>query len=71
MPGHKEGDAAEVTLFIESANHKTLKLYYKGDRKDLGDPLNRSVTRFIDELDAAAAAPHQIHPRARTLVSGR
>jgi hypothetical protein len=71
LPGHKEGDAAEITLFIEGANHKTLKLYYKGDPKDLGDLLNRSVTRFINELDAAAAAPHQVHRRTRTLTSGR
>lgn len=29
LPGHKEGDAAEITLFIEGANHKTLKLSTK------------------------------------------
>jgi hypothetical protein len=69
LPGHKEGDTAEVVLIVEGANHKTLKLQFKGDPKDLGDLLKRSVPRFIDELDAAPAAPHQVHPRARVRAS--
>lgn len=70
LPGHKQGDTAEITLFIEGPNHKTLKLYYKGDPKDLGDLLSRSVPRFVDELDASPAAPHQVHPRVRGHKSG-
>jgi hypothetical protein len=69
LPGHKTGDTAEITLIIEGAHHKTLKLQFKGDLKDLGDMLQRSVPRFIDELDDAPAAPHQVHPRARAKSS--
>jgi len=65
LPGHKAGDTAEITLIVEGAHHKTLKLRFKGDPKDLGDLLQRSVPRFIDELDDAPAAPHQVHPRVR------
>ena len=50
LPGHETGDTAEVTLYVEGANHKTLKLHYKGDPKDLGDLLSRSIPRFVDEL---------------------
>jgi hypothetical protein len=69
LPGNKPGDTAEITLIIEGAHHKTLKLQFKGDPKDLGDMLQRSVPRFIDELDKAPDAPHQVHPRARAKAS--
>lgn len=65
LPGHKTGDTAEITLIVEGEHHKTLKLEFKGDPKDLGDLLQRAIPRFIDELDAAPAAPHQAHPRTR------
>jgi hypothetical protein len=65
LPGHKTGDTAEITLIVEGAHRKVLKLRFKGDPKDLGDMLQRSVPRFIDELDNAPDAPHQVHPRAR------
>jgi hypothetical protein len=69
LPGHKSGDTAEITLIVEGAHHKTLKLQFKGDPKDLGDMLRRFVPRFIDELDDAPDAPHQVHPRARVRSS--
>jgi hypothetical protein len=69
LPGHKNGDMAEITLIVEGPHHKTLKLQFKGDPKDLGDLLLRSVPRFIDELDSTPAAPHQVHPRARVRAS--
>jgi hypothetical protein len=69
LPGHKTGDMAEVTLIVEGTHRKTLKLQFKGDPKDLGDLLKRSVPRFIEELDDAPAAPHQVHPRARIPAS--
>jgi hypothetical protein len=65
LPGHKNGHTAEITLIVEGAHHKTLKLQFKGDPNDLGDLLQRSVPRFIDDLEHAPAAPHQVHPRAR------
>jgi hypothetical protein len=69
LPGHKTGDTAEVILIVEGTHHKTLKLQFKGDPKDLGDLLKRSIPRFIEELDDAPAAPHQIHPRAHIRAS--
>jgi hypothetical protein len=69
LPGHMTGDTADITLIVEGAHHKTLKLHFKGDPKDLGDLLNRAVPRFIDELDNAPAAPHQIPRRARRRAS--
>jgi hypothetical protein len=65
LPGHKKGDTAEITLIFEGTHHKTLKLEFKGDPNDLGDLL-QSVPRFIDALDEAPAAPHQVHPKARS-----
>jgi hypothetical protein len=70
LPGHSKGDTAEITLFIEGPNHKTLKLHYKGDPKDLGGFLDRSVPRFIEELNDGPAAPHQVHRRVRSRKSG-
>lgn len=69
LPGHKTGDTAEITLIVEGTHHKTLKLQFKGDPKDLGDVLRRSVPRFIDELDKAPDSPHHAHPRARVRSS--
>jgi hypothetical protein len=69
FPGHKTGDTAEITLIVEGAHHKTLKLQFKGYPKDIGDMLRRSVPRFIDELDGAPDAPHQVHPRAHLRAS--
>jgi hypothetical protein len=65
LPGHKTGDTAEVTLIVEGPHHKALKLHYKGDARQMGQMLQDTVTRFIDELDDAPAAPHQVHPRKR------
>jgi hypothetical protein len=70
LPGHKAGDTAEITLFVEGRNHKALRLYFKGDPHDLGDLLNRSVPRFIDELDTAPAAPHQARHKAHARKPG-
>lgn len=61
--GHKEGDTAEITLIVEGPNHKALKLHYKGDARDMGDLLARSVPRFIDELDSGPGALPQVHRR--------
>jgi hypothetical protein len=69
IPGHKTGDTAEITLIVEGPHHHTLKLQFKGDPKDLGDLLQRSVPRFINELDNAPAARHQVHPRAHVRAS--
>jgi hypothetical protein len=69
LPEHKTGDTAEITLIVEGAHHKTLKVQFKGDPKDLGDLLQRSIPRFIHELDDAPAAPHQAHPWARLRAS--
>jgi hypothetical protein len=69
LPGHKTGDTAEMTLIVEGAHHKTLKLQFKGDPRDLGDFLHRAVPRFIDELDDEPEAPHQAHPRTRLRAS--
>ncbi|HVJ52428.1 MAG TPA: hypothetical protein VM689_08210 [Aliidongia sp.] len=71
LPGHKTGDTAEITLFVEGANHKTLKLHYKGDPKDLGDFFSRSIPRYIGELDTAPAARHQVDLRARARQTHR
>ncbi|MGJ4904569.1 hypothetical protein ACQR0V_23580 [Bradyrhizobium sp. HKCCYLS2058] len=69
LPGHATGDTAEITLIVEGPNHKTLKVHFKGDPKDLGDFLKRAVPRFVDELDTAPASPHQAHPRTRLPAS--
>lgn len=65
LPGHKVGDTTEITLIVEGPDHKALKLHFKGDACDLGPMLNTAVPRFVDELNEAAASPHQVHPRKR------
>jgi hypothetical protein len=70
LPGHKTGDTAEVTLLIEGENHKALKLYFKGDPHDLGDLLDRSVSRFIHDFDASRAAPQPARHPASARKSG-
>jgi len=71
LPGHNKGDTAEVTLFIEGENHKTLKFQYKGDPKDLGDVLSKSVPRFIDQLDPPSAPPKLPHKPVQPHKSGK
>ncbi|TIS48044.1 hypothetical protein [Mesorhizobium sp.] len=65
LPGHKEGDITELTLIVEGPNNKALKLHYKGDARQLAPMLNTAIPRFVEELNEAPAAPHQIHPRKR------
>lgn len=63
LPGNKSGDSAEITLIVEGMHRKTMKVQFKGDPKDLGSLLERSVARFVKELDDAPAVPHQAFPR--------
>ncbi|MBY5524296.1 hypothetical protein [Rhizobium leguminosarum] len=65
LPGHKTGDTMEVTLIVEGPNNKALKLHYKGDARQLGPMLNTAIPRFVEELNEAPAAPHQVHPGKR------
>ena len=65
LPGHLKGDIAEVTLIIEGANHKALKIIYKGDPKQITPMLEATIPKFIDQLDGAPASPHQVHPSKR------
>ncbi len=65
LPGHQKGDTAELTLIIEGANHKSLRLDYKGDPSELAPMLESAIPKFIDQLDAAPASPHQVHPSKR------
>jgi hypothetical protein len=71
LPGHKTGDTAEITLIVEGPNNKALKLHYKGDAHQLGPMLNMAIPRFVEELNAASAAPHQSHPRKRVRRASR
>ena len=65
LPDHKHGDTAEISLTIEGEHHKTMKLHFKGDPKDLGPLLTTNVARYIDKLDNEPETAHQVHPRAR------
>jgi hypothetical protein len=71
LPGHKAGDTTEVTLIVEGPNNKALKLHYKGDASQLGPMLNTAIPRFVEELNEAPAAPHQVHPRRRLRRASR
>lgn len=75
LPGHHAGDVAEATLIIEAPNHRSLKVTYKGDPKEIGAFLSATVPKYIEKLESAPpgkekTTAHQRHHKAHTSHRG-
>jgi hypothetical protein len=51
LPGHTQGDMAEVTVIVEGPSHKSVKVTFKGAPEEIGQFLEKAVPKYIAALE--------------------